>query len=310
MGTCAEYVYYDRGCFVPSSPPTAYVGLTDDEDVGNPLIVGMGDPSAANCEEKGYTTETLYSTDGGQYGLCLFGDDKACDTWAYYREECDESNPILSSYCEENGGELTSRSVDWGTVEGVSPAEYQVCTIDGMECVENDYYSNNCMSEEDAATDEPTSTVGMPDPSATGCEDQGYTLSETLYTTDGDQYGLCLFGDDKACDTWKFRRGECDESNPIFSSYCAENDGFLATRGVDWGTVEGMPPAEYQVCTTGGSECVEYNYYSEDDCWVDVADAPVTTLGSEGLSNGGGKMTMFKCAIIYSVLLLVSVLLC
>ena len=189
MGTCAEYVYYDRGCFVPSSPPTAYVGLTDDEDDGNPpLIVGMGDPSAANCEEKGYTAETLYSTDGGQYGLCLFGDDKACDTWAYYREECDESNPIFSSYCEENGGELTSRSVDWGTVEG-------------------------------------------------------------------------------------------------------------------------MPPAEYQVCTTGGSECVEYNYYSEDDCWVDVADAPVTTLGSEGPSNGDGKMTMFKCAIIYPVLLSMSLLL-
>jgi putative hemolysin len=32
--------------------------------------------------------ETITESDGSQSGLCVF-EDYACDTWAYYRNECD-----------------------------------------------------------------------------------------------------------------------------------------------------------------------------------------------------------------------------
>jgi len=50
--------------------------------------------------------------------------------------------------------------------------------------------------------------VGLPNPAAVYCEEQGYTL-EIRTNSDGGQYGVCIFPDGSDCDEWAFYRGEC-----------------------------------------------------------------------------------------------------
>ena len=116
------------------------------------LFVGRGysapavPPDGAYCEENGGEMEYRYAEEGGQYALCVFhdGTGTACDSWAFYRGECDKgSTPIFPLFCKERRGHLTNRDVDWGDVVGAPPATYQVCTFqDGTECAEHSYYND------------------------------------------------------------------------------------------------------------------------------------------------------------------------
>jgi hypothetical protein len=38
--------------------------------------------------EKGYTSQIRTSSDGSQYGVCIFPDGSECDEWAFFRGEC------------------------------------------------------------------------------------------------------------------------------------------------------------------------------------------------------------------------------
>lgn len=105
--------------------------------------IGMGNPADSFCGQEGATLESRRDTDGGEYTLCKFGEDTACDSWAYARGECIESNPIFSVYCANNEGALSTESVDWGDVQGRPAASYETCTEqDRGTCTEGDYYSS------------------------------------------------------------------------------------------------------------------------------------------------------------------------
>ncbi len=54
----------------------------------------------------------------------------------------------------------------------------------------------------------PEAYVGLANPSAVYCEEQGFTY-EIREDASGNAYGVCLFGDGQECDGWAFFRGEC-----------------------------------------------------------------------------------------------------
>ena len=170
-GECAEYTYYETGCF-PDEEPTTQPGL------------GMGDPSAIKCENDGGTSEIKYSPDGDQYALCIFEDGSACDTWAYFYGDCEEGNPTFESYCDDNG-DLTNKSVDWGDVQGEPDASYEVCTFsDGSECAEYSYYGEGCFP--------PTSDTTIKAPTSPPTEDS--TSPSTEGSTSPDTEGSSSSG--------------------------------------------------------------------------------------------------------------------
>jgi len=153
-------------------------------------------------------------------------------------------------------------------VEGTLPAEYVVCTTDGVECTENDYYTSQCnqdqttTSESTAPADGTPAIIGMPNPASTGCVEKGGT-DESLYEADGGEYGVCLFNDGTACDSWELERGDCVEgTTPVFSTFCADSGGEISEEDVDWGASEGNPPATYEVCTVNGFQCAANDYYT------------------------------------------------
>lgn len=205
-----------------------------------------------------YPMILLHASD--QYGICIFSNTTACDHWAFERGTCDTTNPNFSIYCADNGGQVSQENVDWGAVVGAPPATYGLCTSNGKQCTEYDYYAyNNCSIIDPMTIGQPINgCMGSPD--GCYCSDNGYIMSPTLYEPTGGEYALCIFSNDTACDSWAYFRGECDTSNPNFQDYCKDDGGELSKNSVDWGQVEGIP-AEYEVCNTDNVECTENEYY-------------------------------------------------
>jgi putative hemolysin len=74
----------------------------------------IANPASLNCEEKGGTLTIMTKVDGGQYGLCEFGEGMACEEWALFRDECPAGGIDISGFESEEqkfclwlGGNLT-----------------------------------------------------------------------------------------------------------------------------------------------------------------------------------------------------------
>jgi putative hemolysin len=91
-----------------------YYNLNQEAIVNNIDKVGNGNVSIANpastyCIENKGELEIRKDEDGGEYGVCVFGNGKECEEWAFFRGECDnkcfdiENKAILSSVLEKEG---------------------------------------------------------------------------------------------------------------------------------------------------------------------------------------------------------------
>ncbi len=78
---CEEWAYY-RGTCPAGATPTAVATTTG---------AAIANPSATYCVSKNYTYQIVTNQDGSQSGNCVFPSGKACDGWAYYRGECNET---------------------------------------------------------------------------------------------------------------------------------------------------------------------------------------------------------------------------
>ena len=163
---------------------------------------GLPNPASVYCEEQGGDLEIRTADDGSQYGVCVFADGSECDEWAFYRGQCQPGESLAgetgianpaSVYCAEQGGTLDLES--------------GMCTFaDGSECEEWAFYRGECQPS--GQTGEGSAGVGLANPAAVYCEEQGGT-TETRAADDGSQYGVCVFADGSECDEWAFYRGEC-----------------------------------------------------------------------------------------------------
>ncbi len=104
-------------------------------------VLNISNPASANCLEVGGTLKIEKRGDGGEYGLCYFEDNKACEEWALMRGDCPIGGvkttgfeTIDQSYCAWSGGQTFS-------------VPNSVCTFkDGTECPTIDFYNGICPS--------------------------------------------------------------------------------------------------------------------------------------------------------------------
>lgn len=50
-----------------------------------PSVVGLANPAATNCARVGGQSEIRKDASGGQYGVCVFTDGRACEEWSLFR---------------------------------------------------------------------------------------------------------------------------------------------------------------------------------------------------------------------------------
>ena len=101
-----------------------------------PNTVGLANPASKNCVAQGGTLKIVKRGDGGEFGLCYFEDNRACEEWALMRGDC----PIggrrttgydteAQNYCAWLGGQVFA-------------VENAVCTLpDGRKCLADDLYN-------------------------------------------------------------------------------------------------------------------------------------------------------------------------
>lgn len=54
----------------------------------SPTSTQLANPASQNCASKGGTLSIKKRADGGEYGLCMFEDNMACEEWALFRGQC------------------------------------------------------------------------------------------------------------------------------------------------------------------------------------------------------------------------------
>lgn len=99
----------------------------------------LANPASVNCEKLGGTLEIKENGSGGQYGLCMFEDNMACEEWALYRGECPVGgikttgyDNIQQMYCAWSGGKTLA-------------VKNATCTLhSGEVCPVDAFYNGTC----------------------------------------------------------------------------------------------------------------------------------------------------------------------
>ena len=165
-------------------------------------------PASVFCEENSGSLFFEIDEEWNQTGLCMFEDWSYCEEWAYYRAECQPGEIMYNTeedligmpnpaavYCVEQGGELVPMQDENG--------EYSLCRLaDWTEVEEWEYYYANHAEATEETAEEQT-VIGMPNPAAVYCGEQGW---ETFTVTDeqGAQLWMCRLPSGIEVDEWEY----------------------------------------------------------------------------------------------------------
>lgn len=108
--------------------------------------VGLANPASVNCVEQGGEVIIRIDGSGGEYGVCLFDDNRQCEEWAMFRGDCPVGGVRITGYitlpgifCAISGGTYTI-TANAGTAD-----EQGDCTLpDGTMCSAEAYFNRTC----------------------------------------------------------------------------------------------------------------------------------------------------------------------
>jgi putative hemolysin len=136
---CEEWAFY-RGECAPGTP-------------GQATPAQLANPASQNCIAQGGTLLIQTRGDGGQYGICLFEDNRQCEEWALLRGECPVGGLKITGYvtpaavyCAISGGTYAI------TGSSNTNNEQGTCTFKGgSQCDVWAYYNGTCSPGEAAS---------------------------------------------------------------------------------------------------------------------------------------------------------------
>lgn len=99
----------------------------------------LANPASINCEKVGGKLHMKKDGAGGEYGLCYFDDNRACEEWALLKGDCPWGGRRTTGfdteaqrYCVWRGGETYA-------------VEKGVCKFkDGSSCLDDEFYNETC----------------------------------------------------------------------------------------------------------------------------------------------------------------------
>jgi putative hemolysin len=112
----------------------------------------IANPASENCVEQGGTLVIQERGDGGEYGVCLFEDNRQCEEWAMLRGECPVGGLKITGYvtpaaqyCAITGGEYQI------TGNSNTDQEQGTCAFkNGQTCDAWDYFAGKCTPDAEA----------------------------------------------------------------------------------------------------------------------------------------------------------------
>jgi putative hemolysin len=106
----------------------------------------MANPASEKCFKQGGTLAIQKRGDGGEYGVCMFEDNRQCEEWAMLRGECPVGGvritgylTLAAQYCAITGGKYQV------TGNSNTDQEQGTCTFkNGQTCDAGDYFAGKC----------------------------------------------------------------------------------------------------------------------------------------------------------------------
>lgn len=106
----------------------------------------IANPASENCVKKGGRLVIHKRVDGGEYGVCVFEDNRQCEEWAMFRGECPVSGIKITGYatpaaqyCAITGGDYRI------TGNSGNDREQGTCAFaKGPLCDAWDYFTGKC----------------------------------------------------------------------------------------------------------------------------------------------------------------------
>ncbi len=110
---------------------------------------GLANPASVNCEKQGGQLSIQKRPDGGEYGVCLFEDNRQCEEWALLRGDCPVGGVKVTGYvteaavfCAISGGEYKI------TANSNTDQEQGTCTFkSGKTCDAATYFAGTCSAQ-------------------------------------------------------------------------------------------------------------------------------------------------------------------
>ena len=141
-----SFVFWNKGntAFIEEKSNITYKDCIEKNEeqakVNNPSTQ-MGNPASINCAKVGGNLVMQKRGDGGEYGLCYFEENRACEEWALIRGECPVGgrkttgyDTVDQNYCAWLGGDTAA-------------VKDSVCTFkNGKKCLTIDLYNGKCFS--------------------------------------------------------------------------------------------------------------------------------------------------------------------
>lgn len=130
------------GCQSPSTPTKTEAFTTNEQP---PLVVNQANPASTNCLQKGGRLE-IKKNKNGEYGVCLFDDNRQCEEWALLRGNCPVGGVKITGY--ENEAEIFC-AITGGQVKGVGTQTPMCKRIDGTLCNAQSNFDGECPDPND-----------------------------------------------------------------------------------------------------------------------------------------------------------------
>lgn len=120
------------------APTSSPVDNENDES-----MTTIANPASVNCEKQGGRLQIESRPDGGQFGLCYFDDNRACEEWAMMRGECPIGGRKTTGYDTE-----AQKFCAWSGGDTLAEPN-AVCKFkDGSTCLADDFYVGTCLKGE------------------------------------------------------------------------------------------------------------------------------------------------------------------
>lgn len=102
---------------------------------------GLANPASVNCFNKGGTL-IMKDNKNGQYGVCVFDDNRQCEEWALFRGECPVGGRKITGYETEA---QTFCAITGGTVQGLGTDNVTCKKFDGTVCGVDKNFNGECV---------------------------------------------------------------------------------------------------------------------------------------------------------------------
>ena len=104
-------------------------------DAGHPpaSAAGLANPASEHCIAAGGELRIETAGDGGQYGVCLFEDNRQCEEWALLRGECPVGGIRVTGYVTPQARYCAIRGGDYEVTREPTATlpEQGSCTLPG-----------------------------------------------------------------------------------------------------------------------------------------------------------------------------------